>query len=72
MSKKTRVLTVPRGTIKNRITMKAITFTVEFREKVNNKKGYFMIIETTINKAFKEAKKICKIKNAKMIGIREA
>ena len=47
-------------------------FIVEFREKTNNKRNYFIIEEATISKAFKEAEKICKIKNAKMIGIREA
>lgn len=52
--------------------MKTIAFIVEFREKVSNKRDCFIITETTINKAFKEAEKICKIKNAKMIGIREA
>lgn len=52
--------------------MKTIAFIAEFREKVNNKRDCFIVTETTINKAFKKAEKICKIKNVKMIGIREA
>jgi hypothetical protein len=52
--------------------MKTIAFIVEFREKENNKRNCFMITETTINKAFKKAEKMCKINNVKMIGIKEA
>lgn len=52
--------------------METITFIVEFREKVSNKRNYFIIEETTISKAFKEAEKICKIKNVKLTGIKEA
>ena len=52
--------------------MKTITFIVEFREKVSNKRDCFIVTETTINKAFKKAEKICKINNVKMIGIKEA
>jgi hypothetical protein len=35
--------------------MKTIAFIVEFREKENNKRNCFIVTETTINKAFKEA-----------------
>lgn len=52
--------------------MKTIAFIVEFREKVNNKRDWFIVRETTINKAFKEAEAICKIKDVRMTGIREA
>lgn len=51
--------------------MKKNVFIVEIREEVSNNRGYITIVETTIKKAFKEAEKICWIKNAKMIGIRE-
>lgn len=47
-------------------------FIVEFREKTENKRNCFIVEETTISKAFKEAEKICKIKNVKLIGIKEA
>lgn len=52
--------------------MKTITFIVEFREKTDNKRNCFIIEEATISKAFKEAEKICKIKNVKLTGIKEA
>lgn len=51
--------------------METIAFIVAFREKVSNKRNAFIVTGTTINKAFKEAEKRCKIKNVKMIGIRE-
>lgn len=40
---------------KNKMIMKTIAFIVEFREKENNKRNCFIVTETTINKAFKEA-----------------
>ena len=47
-------------------------FFVEFRKKTDNKRSCFIIKETTISKAFKEAEKICKIRNVKLVGIKEA
>lgn len=72
VSKKNKSINRSTWNNKNKMIMKTIAFIVEFREKVSNKRDCFIVTETTINKAFKEAEKICKIKNAKMIGIREA
>lgn len=58
--------------IKNKIIMKKITFIVEFRDEINNKKDWSIVRETTISKALKEAEKICKVNNVKLIGIKEA
>lgn len=52
--------------------MKKITFIVEFRDEINNKKDWSIVRETTISKALKEAEKICKVNNVKLIGIKEA
>ena len=71
MSKKTRVLTVSYGTLKNRIIMKKKLFIAEFRDEIS-KRNWFIVRETTISKVFKEAGKICEINNVKFIGIIEA
>lgn len=72
MSKKNKSINRSTWNNKNKMIMKTITFIVEFREKTDNKRNCFIIEETTISKAFKEAEKICKIKNVKLTGIKEA
>jgi hypothetical protein len=52
--------------------METNVFIIEFREKVSNKRDCFVIKETTISKAFEKGKKLCKTKDVKLIGIKEA
>lgn len=50
--------------------MKKKLFIVEFRDEIN-KRNWFIVRETTISKALKEAGKICEINNVKLIEIIE-